>query len=136
MREGVTASIQATKQAEQGVALALRPAYAGGIAPHRWSLASGSLPVGVSLDAATGALAGTPTQAGTYALALNGAYPHGRSATVQTQVVVTRRSRSRPVRCRSTCAACAPRSSLLTEGGVGKKRFQVVSGRLPVGLRR
>ena len=44
VREGVTASIQATKQAEQGVALTLRPAFAGGLAPHAWSLASGSLP--------------------------------------------------------------------------------------------
>lgn len=135
VREGVTASIQATKQAEQGVALALRPAFAGGVAPHTWSLASGSLPAGVSLDAATGALTGTPTQAGTYALALKVADRDGRSATVQTQLVVNApialATRSLPLYVRGVRTSF----QLATEGGVGKKRFQIVSGRLPVGLR-
>jgi hypothetical protein len=135
VREGVTASIQATKQAEQGVALALRPAFAGGLAPHTWSLASGSLPAGLALDAATGALTGTPTQAGTYALALKVADRDGRSATVQTQLVVNApiafATRSVPLYIRGVRTSF----QLATEGGVGKKRFQIVSGRLPVGLR-
>jgi Putative Ig domain len=135
VREGVTASIQATKQAEQGVALALRPAFAGGLAPHTWSLASGSLPAGVTLDAATGALSGTPTQAGTYELALKVADRDGRSATVQTQLVVNAPialvTRALPLYVRAVRTSF----QLETEGGVGKKRFQIVSGRLPVGLR-
>jgi hypothetical protein len=135
VREGVTASIQATKQAEQGVALTLRPAFAGGVAPHAWSLASGSLPAGLSLDAATGALTGTPTEAGTYALALKVADRDGRSATVQTQLVVNApialATRSLPLYVRGVRTSF----QLATEGGVGKKRFQIASGRLPVGLR-
>jgi hypothetical protein len=135
VREGVTASIQATKQAEQGVALKLRPAFAGGLAPHTWSLASGLLPAGVSLDAATGALTGTPTQAGTYALALKVTDRDGRSATVQTQLVVNPpialATRSLPLHVRGVRTSF----QLATEGGVGKKRFQIASGRLPVGLR-
>jgi hypothetical protein len=39
----------------------------GGTAPYTFSLASGALPNGVSLDS-TGTLSGTPTQAGTYTL--------------------------------------------------------------------
>jgi hypothetical protein len=135
VREGVTASIQATKQAEQGVPLTLRPAFAGGVAPHAWSLASGSLPAGVSLDAATGALTGTPTQAGTYALALRVADRDGRTATVQTQLVVNApialATRSLPLYVRGMRTSF----QLATAGGVGKKRFSIVSGRLPVGLR-
>lgn len=38
----------------------------GGLAPYAWSLASGSLPPGVSLKKSTGVISGTPTKKGTY----------------------------------------------------------------------
>ena len=41
-------------------------AASGGVTPETWLLTSGSLPPGLSLDATTGALWGTPTTAGTY----------------------------------------------------------------------
>ena len=41
-------------------------AAAGGRAPYTWSVASGSLPGGLALDASTGGLAGNPTGAGVF----------------------------------------------------------------------
>jgi subtilase family serine protease len=38
----------------------------GGTPPYQWSVAAGSLPAGITLDRATGALTGTPTAAGTF----------------------------------------------------------------------
>ena len=38
----------------------------GGAGPFTWSIASGTLPAGVTLDPATGALAGTPTAGGSF----------------------------------------------------------------------
>jgi hypothetical protein len=38
-------------------------AASGGTAPYKWSLTKGSLPSGVSLDASTGAISGTPSSA-------------------------------------------------------------------------
>jgi len=38
---------------------------AGGLSPYTWALASGSLPAGLSLNAASGAILGTPTAPGT-----------------------------------------------------------------------
>jgi hypothetical protein len=38
----------------------------GGTGTYRWTIASGALPSGIALDAATGALAGTPSAAGVY----------------------------------------------------------------------
>jgi len=40
-------------------------AAAGGTAPYSWAVTSGSLPAGISLDGATGALSGTPSALGT-----------------------------------------------------------------------
>ena len=44
-------------------------AAAGGTLPYTWSVSSGSLPAGLSLDSATGAINGNPSAAGTYAFA-------------------------------------------------------------------
>src|SRR2546427_5909529 len=39
----------------------------GGMAPYVWSISSGSLPPGLSLDSSTGVISGVPTSTGTYA---------------------------------------------------------------------
>ena len=41
-------------------------AASGGVTPETWSVTAGALPAGLTLDATTGALSGTPTTAGTY----------------------------------------------------------------------
>jgi hypothetical protein len=46
-----------------GNAYAVTLAASGGTSPYRWSLSSGSLPSGLSLDASSGAITGTPSAA-------------------------------------------------------------------------
>ncbi len=38
----------------------------GGLSPYRWSVYSGSLPPGLTINSSTGAISGTPTTAGSY----------------------------------------------------------------------
>ena len=42
-----------------------------GTAPYKWSITSGSLPAGVTLAAATGTIAGTPTTSGTHSFTIH-----------------------------------------------------------------
>jgi len=50
---------------QPGVAYSQTLAATGGLVPYTWSIASGSLPDGVTLDTATGTISGTPTTPGT-----------------------------------------------------------------------
>ena len=49
-----------------GTAYSSTIAGSGGTPPYAWSVTNGSLPPGVTLNASTGALSGTPTTAGTF----------------------------------------------------------------------
>ena len=46
------------------------PIAAGGTPPYSWSLSAGSLPTGLSLSAATGAITGTPASSGAFSFTL------------------------------------------------------------------
>ncbi len=49
-----------------GLAYAFTPTVSGGTAPYAFSLQSGTLPTGLSLNGATGEIAGTPTEDGSF----------------------------------------------------------------------
>lgn len=53
----------------------------GGSGGYTWSVVTGALPAGISLDAATGALTGTPQNQGTVAFTVRAQDPQGVSAT-------------------------------------------------------
>jgi len=62
---------QALPSAQVDVGYAYTLQATGGSAPYRWSISSGALPIGITLNTATGVITGTPTTSGTSAFAVS-----------------------------------------------------------------
>ncbi len=63
---------------EVGVAYQAYPVVGGGITPYTWSIVSGALPPGLSLNVSTGAISGTPTTSGSSSFTLSSCAPENR----------------------------------------------------------
>lgn len=62
----ITITATALPEGNRGAAYSQTLTASGGSGIYTWSLASGSLPAGLSLNAATGTISGTPTTAGVF----------------------------------------------------------------------
>jgi Putative Ig domain len=110
---------------------------AGGVTPYTWSVSSGSLPAGLSLDPATGAISGTPTGTGTatFTAAVTDAGNPPVTATASLTIAVT----ALPLAVTTTTLPDAIQNTfyeatLAASGGVTPYAWSVVSGSLPGGL--
>jgi len=108
----------------------------GGTLPITWSLASGSLPVGLSLNTATGAITGTPTALGTSSFTVKAA-DAGSPQQTQTQalsIVVN----AAPLAITTTSLPNAEigtvySANVTSSGGTGSITWSLI-GSLPTGL--
>jgi hypothetical protein len=58
------------------------------VSPYRWTLVSGTLPPGTTLQASPGRVQGTPTRAGTFVFTLRVTDSGGRSTTGEFSIVI------------------------------------------------
>ena len=70
-----------------GSSFVLSVVAAGGVEPFTYTIASGTLPAGISLDQSTGQLSGTPTTAGSYTFAVRAS--DSNTATKSVNVTLT-----------------------------------------------
>ncbi|TXD45195.1 autotransporter domain-containing protein [Xanthomonas campestris] len=123
--------------AGQAYAATIAPAT-GGTAPYSYALTAGALPSGVVLDAATGALSGTPTVSGTFnfTLTVTDSTPSPAAQASQSYTLsiagatLVPGQPTLPPAVRGT-----PYSQVLTAtGGVAPYTYSLASGTLPAGL--
>jgi hypothetical protein len=82
--------IQAASSVEglKGSSFSYQLIAAGGTPPYTWLIASGALPAGVTLNAATGLISGTPSVSGTFAITIGIRDQAAVSATATVQIKV------------------------------------------------
>ncbi|WP_395742930.1 beta strand repeat-containing protein [Prosthecobacter sp.] len=111
-------------------------AATGGTAPYTYSLSSGTLPSGVTLNASSGVLSGTPNVAGTYTFTLGATDANGCSATQAFSVVMSCPTLSiSPASLADGTVGTAYSQTLTASGGASPyASWTVTSGTLPAGL--
>ena len=117
----------------QGTAYSAPLSATGGFPPYAWS-ASGSLPPGLTLDASTGTLAGTPTQTGTFGFTVSvsdtARTTASRAFTIRVVAPLRILTSSLPQAVEERDYSAA----IQAEGGAPPYSFSVASGSLPPGL--
>ena len=119
---------------EAGVSYSDQLTVTGGTSPFTWSVSAGSLPPGVTLNASTGLLSGTPTTAGTYSFTVKVADSSGQSNTeAVTLTVIPGPSLSFPAP-PSGWTHTVYGDTLTESGGTSPFTWSVSSGSLPSGI--
>lgn len=120
--------------AEVGIDLATTASATGGRGPYAWSLTSGSLPPGVTLDPATGAISGIPSAAGTFEATLTVKDSLGLTAQVNLSITVAAKLAIATKKLKPAKETKKFLGKVVTAGGFGKKAYKI-RGKLPRGLR-
>ena len=124
----------ATNSGEVGVPFNSGPVtVTGGTAPYTFSIGSGTLPAGLTLNTSTGAVTGTPTAAGTFTIQVKDANGVVGTGTCSITIVGTPQ-----VTCSATNSGevGVPFNSgpITVTGGTAPYTFSIGSGTLPAGL--
>ena len=121
--------------AVQGAPFNLQLATTGGTPPFTWSIASGALPSGLSLNSTTGVVTGTPSALGDFAVNFKVTDAQGRSSQKSITITVgfpalTITTGAIPSAQHGSAFSC----QLTAAGGKAPYRWAVSSGALPPGL--
>ena len=122
--------------ATAGAAYSATLSESGGISPYTWTITSGTLPAGVSLNSTTGAIAGTPAGVSSGSVTFHVADAAGMSAsqaitfTVNAPPALTITTGSLPAGTTGTAYS----QTLQATGGVPSYTWAVTTGSLPAGL--
>jgi Putative Ig domain len=120
----------------QGVSYSTTPSTVGGATPFTWTIASGSLPAGLSLNSSSGAITGTPSAAGSFSVGLqitDSSVPP-QTAKLFTGVVIDPALAVSTTTLASGAVAVPYSASLASTGGVNPLTWSVSAGAVPPGV--
>jgi hypothetical protein len=131
---GPTITCSAVNSGEVGVPFnSPAPTVTGGVAPYTFTVATGTLPGGLTLNASTGAITGTPTAAGAFSIKVRDA--NGVVATTTCPYTIVP---GLSVTCSSTntgtVGVAFNSGAIRVTSGVAPYTFSIGSGTLPSGL--
>jgi hypothetical protein len=113
----------------------------GGVAPYSWSVSSGALPAGLSLDPASGVISGTPTAPGTYSFTVtlaDSATPAAQTASADLSITVDAPPPPPAMTLTDTVTdgtvGTSYNAAIIPANGTGPYNYTVTSGSLPDGL--
>jgi alpha-tubulin suppressor-like RCC1 family protein len=105
----------------------------GGLPPYTWSISAGALPAGLSFNAGTGVLSGTPTATGTFNFTVKATVANNDSVTRPLSMTVYN-----PLAISSGnsyySAGSAYSQTLVATGGKPPYSWDIISGALPAGM--
>lgn len=111
-----------------------------GVAPYTWSVTSGSLPTGLSLDTSTGKITGKPTASGSFTFAVTASDSAATTQTATQSLSLTIAAAPPPPAMSVTDTVTdgtvgdAYNASLIPANGAQPYTYAVTSGALPAGL--
>jgi len=110
----------------------------GGTAPYTWSIASGSLPAGLSLTGSTGVISGTPTASGTASFTVKVKDAASNTTTEALSIAVAAAAQTTLSITTSSLPQASTSSvysaNLQATGGTPAYTWSISSGSLPAGL--
>lgn len=119
-----------------GTAYTFALAAAGGTQPYTWSVATGSLPAGLSLNTTTGAITGTPTAAGSTTFTMEVKDAAGQTARAPYTIeVLSGLSITNPTALPTATARAPYTVTFLASGGTTPyASWRIISGSVPAAL--
>jgi hypothetical protein len=106
----------------------------GGQPPYSWSVSAGQLPPGLTLNSGSGAVSGTPTQAGSYSFTLRVAETGASTAATPCTIAITPPLAITTASLANGSAGGLYLQQLSASGGAPPYTWSITAGSLPPGL--